>query len=457
MKILVRLVGVFILVAIFLLPNSALVTASEDWVVYMTVTTNPDVGSVPGEGSHFGFGAKDGASDGYDSGEGDEIAPPDPLVGINAYFYYPANPPFQKNLIMSVTGPAISIIWPLVVKMVGETGDTSMTISWPDISSVPAKYVVLELQDTGGSTLANMKSVDHYTFSASQGQIYSFQIRAEVEEILQYDLTIDSTDGGDVTTPGEGAFTYGEGTPVDLVASPDNGYRFVEWDGDVGTIADVDAASTNITMNGEYYITANFVALLDLTIYSTAGGSVTTPGEGTITYDEGTVVDLVATPDSGYRFDEWNGDVGTIVDVDAGTTTITMNEDYSITANFEEAPSSPGWCFIATAAYGTPMTEEVQILRDFRDEYLLTNPIGEAFVDFYYRTSPLIAQFITEHPNLKPIIRTALVPAVAMSTVAINTNAPQKRAIAGLVVLISVALAIWATRRRCRGLGYTRE
>ena len=178
MKILVRLVGVFILVAIFLLPNSALVTASEDWVVYMTVTTNPDVGSVPGEGSHFGFGAKDGASDGYDSGEGDEIAPPDPLVGINAYFYYPANPPFQKNLIMSVTGPAISIIWPLVVKMVGETGDTSMTISWPDISSVPAKYVVLELQDTGGSTLANMKSVDHYTFSASQGQTYEFNVVA---------------------------------------------------------------------------------------------------------------------------------------------------------------------------------------------------------------------------------------------------------------------------------------
>ena len=74
----------------------------------------------------------------------------------------------------------------------------------------------------------------------------------------------------------------------------------------------------------------------DLTISSTLGGSVTTPGEGTFTYDEGTVVDLVATPNAGYRFDEWTGDVGTVADVNDPTTTITMNGDYSVTANFCE-------------------------------------------------------------------------------------------------------------------------
>jgi len=78
----------------------------------------------------------------------------------------------------------------------------------------------------------------------------------------------------------------------------------------------------------------------------------------------------------------------------------------------EEPPSSPGICFIATAAYGTPMAEEIQILREFRDEYLLTNPVGQAFVDFYYKVSPPIAEFITEHPGLKPIVRAALFPAV---------------------------------------------
>ncbi len=71
-----------------------------------------------------------------------------------------------------------------------------------------------------------------------------------------------------------------------------------------------------------------------LIITSTACGSVTTPGEGTYTYNEGTVVNLVATPDAGYRFVEWTGDVGTIADVNAAATTITMNGDYTITANF---------------------------------------------------------------------------------------------------------------------------
>jgi len=79
---------------------------------------------------------------------------------------------------------------------------------------------------------------------------------------------------------------------------------------------------------------AKIVAPCDLSINSTGGGSVTEPGEGTFTYDEGTVVDLVATPDAGYRFVEWTGDVGTIADVNAVATTITMNGDYSITANF---------------------------------------------------------------------------------------------------------------------------
>jgi hypothetical protein len=152
----------------------------------------------------------------------------------------------------------------------------------------------------------------------------------------EYNLTVASTSGGSVIIPGEGTYTRYEGLVVDLVATPDAGYRFDEWTGDVGTIADVYAASTTITMNGDYSVTAEFVKTYDLTTSSTAGGSVTNPGEGTYTYDEATVVDLVATPNAGYRFDEWTGDVGTVPDVNDPTTTITMNGDYSVTANFCE-------------------------------------------------------------------------------------------------------------------------
>ena len=114
----------------------------------------------------------------------------------------------------------------------------------------------------------------------------------------------------------------------------------------------------------------------------------------------------------------------------------------------------PPVCFIATAAYGTPMAEEIQILREFRDEYLLTNWVGQALVDIYYGTSPPVAEFITEHPSLKPVVRAGLLPAVAMSAVAVNTTPVEKTAIIGLLVL--VAVAVWATRQRRRGPEYTR-
>ena len=74
----------------------------------------------------------------------------------------------------------------------------------------------------------------------------------------RYDLTIASTEGGEVTIPGEGIFAYPEGTVVNLTAEPDEGYRFVNWTGHVGTIADVNAPSTAIIMNYDRSVTACF-------------------------------------------------------------------------------------------------------------------------------------------------------------------------------------------------------
>jgi hypothetical protein len=75
---------------------------------------------------------------------------------------------------------------------------------------------------------------------------------------VQYNLTICSTEGGQVTTPGQDTFTYDEGTVVSLVAEPEYGYHFVNWSGEVAGIANVNAATTTIAMNGHYSILANF-------------------------------------------------------------------------------------------------------------------------------------------------------------------------------------------------------
>ena len=72
-------------------------------------------------------------------------------------------------------------------------------------------------------------------------------------------------------------------------------------------------------------------------------------------------------------------------------------------------------CFIATAAYGSPLADEIWALRRFRDRYLMTNPAGRAFVDAYYSVGPYAADIIAEHPWMRTTTRVLLTPLVALA------------------------------------------
>ena len=72
-------------------------------------------------------------------------------------------------------------------------------------------------------------------------------------------------------------------------------------------------------------------------------------------------------------------------------------------------------CFIATAAYGTPMAEDINVLRSVRDSVLLETSAGTAMVDTYYRVSPPIADAVAASPVLASIVRALLAPVVLMS------------------------------------------
>ena len=79
---------------------------------------------------------------------------------------------------------------------------------------------------------------------------------------------------------------------------------------------------------------------------------------------------------------------------------------------WDESLESRGGCFIATATFGTPMAYEVNILRQFRDNFLLQRSLGKKLVFFYYNLSPPIATLIGKSATLKAIGRTSLTPIV---------------------------------------------
>jgi len=161
-----------------------------------------------------------------------------------------------------------------------------------------------------------------------------------------------------------------------------------------------------------------------LTISAYTGGT-TNPSSGTHTYDSATRVQVEAIPNINYKFSHWTGDVPSDHEND-NPITITMDSDKSITANFteisDEGEDQSGGlfglklpCFIATAAYGSPLHPHLDILRDFRDKYLLPSRLGRMLVYLYYEYSPFVADLIAKHKVLKVVVRINLLPFVAFS------------------------------------------
>ena len=152
-------------------------------------------------------------------------------------------------------------------------------------------------------------------------------------EAVNYSLTMAADPaGGGTTDPAVGVHTYPEDEVVAITATPNAGYEFDHWTGDV---ADPNAASTTVTMDGDKTVTAHFSLIpvtyeLTMAVDPTAGGT-TDPAVGVHTYPEDEVVAISATPNAGYEFDHWTGDVA---DPNAASTTVTMDGDKTVTAHF---------------------------------------------------------------------------------------------------------------------------
>jgi serine protease len=150
------------------------------------------------------------------------------------------------------------------------------------------------------------------------------------------------------------------------------------------------------------------------------------------------------------------GDIAT-----AGTAAVTVfnpapGGGTSNTATFTISTSAPvaaggggGGCFIATAAFGTPLEKHVQILRDFRDRVLLNSSAGKAFVQFYYRTSPAIADKIAPSEGLRFITRAMLMPVIGAAYLIVHLGMLMTMLLFTIIVL-TVIFTIRILRKTIR-------
>jgi hypothetical protein len=218
---------------------------------------------------------------------------------------------------------------------------------------------IFRVSGTAGTTVTfhvgGVEADEDATWESGEVQQLNLTIHEGGQPPVQYELTISSTSGGSVTTPGEGVFPYYAGTLVHLLAEAETGYGFVNWTANP-TVAfgDASAVETTFTMPSQpVTIVAHFGIAYNLTMAVDpvgGGNAIDVAAKGA--YAAGATVSIRAVANPGYTFGNWTADPPvTFGSVTSAETTFTMlAQALAVTAHFAEALPPPEVPTVTTLA-----------------------------------------------------------------------------------------------------------
>ena len=175
---------------------------------------------------------------------------------------------------------------------------------------------------------------------------------------------------------------------------------------------------------------------------------IESPGKVTISVSNGDVATVLGDTDSGeftIYHDDYNFMEGTML-IANHINDYTLKEWTDVSTFSKNGSTEPakettsvktgngGGCLIATAAYGSELAPQVQLLREIRDNQLMNTESGLAFVntfnDVYYSLSPIIADYERENQLFKEVVKITITPMI--STLSLMENAESESEVLGL-------------------------
>jgi len=310
--------------------------------------------------------------------------------------------------------------------------------------------VSIKAEPATGYGFVNWTADPTVTFNDETAAETTFTMPAQAVTVtahfdVAYELTMaaDPVAGGNVIdAAAEGA--YAAGTVINITALAAPGYRFDNWTATAGEFGNATAAQTTFTMPAQAAtVTAHFVEVSpppEVPAVTTLAATSVSSYSGAVhmSYSLGNFASVEVRfackrlTDPAWFYSVWvprTAD-GNYTEVLTGLVSQTQYQfkgqlRYSDAviegdisqfttggtgsgADFNDLLAYFG-CFIATAAYGTPTTEQIDVLREFRDVVLLKSKMGSQFVALYYRLSPPIADFIAGNEVLRTLVRELLV------------------------------------------------